>query len=282
MQTIKITCTYHTYPRTHTHTHTHLRASLPIPPPVPHRELVALSSFRHAVPNLESPDVLNKLCANLEVLLTDLQSSMHLQSQLTQMEFLEGAFKHLDFRENKITGPWGTLFLHASRAVSICQRLSKETRLKGQALRVIATIVTNSANQSLSTSIGEFLKKRIIRHMDDPRKAWHCLEVILTVVKGSLHYTQEGGGGKRVGAYNASKTCTVAKNCLAKTHVRAIIDAISSKKPIRADGAPMYRTSVTQLLCKIIFYLSRHDHAHIVNMTIPAFIGNINKNPQVC
>ena len=251
---------------------------------MPHRELVALSSFRHAVPNLTSPDVLGKLCANLEVLLTDLQSlqgTMHLQSQLTQMEFLEGAFKHLDFSENQITGTWGTLFLHASRAVSICQRLSKETKLKGQALRVIATIITNSANQSLSTNIGEFLKKRIMRHIDDPRKAWHCLEVILTVVKGSLHYTQEGGG-KRVGAYNENKTCTVAKNCLAKIHIRAIIDAISSKKPIRADGAPMYRTSVTRLLCKILFYLSRHDHAHIVNVTLPNFIANINKNPQVC
>ena len=122
--------------------------------PEPHRELVALSSFRHAVPNLDSPGILHKLCVTLEELLTDLQSTTHVQSQLTQMEFLEGAFQHLDFRENKMTGPWGTLFLHASRAVSICQRLSKEARLKGQALRVIATIVTNSANESLSTSIG--------------------------------------------------------------------------------------------------------------------------------
>ena len=267
----------------HVYTYTFTRDGAPAPSPQQRHELVTLRSFRHAVPNLDSTDSLNKLCATLEVLLTDLQSSTHVPSQLTQMEFLEGAFQHLDFRENKRTGIWGTLFLHASRAVSICQRLSKETKLKGQALRVIATIVTNSANMSLSTGIGEFLKKRIIRHIDDPRKAWHCLQVILIVVKSSLQYsTGAGGFSKRVGAHGGNKALSVAKSCLSKMHVRAIIDAISSKKPIRAVDAPLYRTSVTQLLSNILLQLSRHDHLHVVNMTLPGYIEKMIKNPQVC
>ena len=82
---------------------------------------------------------------------------------------------------------WGSgyVFCFDFQARALCLTLAREVgELKAVSLQVVATIIMHSRELQFRSHFYEFLRKRAVRHLDQPKKAYHSLEILRTVVCG--------------------------------------------------------------------------------------------------
>jgi len=130
--------------------------------------------------------VRRQLCAYLQALLNSLDDATHRDLQFAEIHALQGALQQIDFQITPTKdGSWGILALHAERAKTLCLSLAREAgELKAASLQLIATVIMHSREIPFRSLFYDFVRKRAVRHLDQPRKVYHSLEILRTVVQG--------------------------------------------------------------------------------------------------
>eukprot|EP00941_MAST-03F_sp_MAST-3F-sp1_P005339 g5339.t1 len=241
--------------------------------------------------NLDSN--LKLLVGYLEFLLNSLANERDKLTQLAQLKALEGVFQQLDFTNESVTpasGLWGTLSLHAQRAYSTATKLSKskDVKLKAAALRVAVTIIMRSNDKFFAAEAKEFMNKRILRHLDEPKKVKHCLQIVLIFLRGGCC------------RYDTSSTNTHMRPNMgdAGTKSKLMIEwlecincalfgsksarALGKIKPITRSGDPEFVETDLDLLVQVIVQMASHSLSFVTERTLPSLLANPRKSPHLC
>eukprot|EP01083_Nonionella_stella_P070212 187749_1 len=104
------------------------------------------------------------------------QSPLAIQSQL---EVINMAVQQTDWSEDdKLPVSVMSLF-------EILQVISKNRTFKSEALKILASILVRSPQTFFQEHFWPFFAKRVMRHIDEPRKCAHCADIVLRVLRGA-------------------------------------------------------------------------------------------------
>ncbi|XXQ35262.1 RGS domain-containing protein [Plasmodiophora brassicae] len=141
------------------------------------------------------------------------------------------------------------------------EKLSHTPQCKAPALKLMATILERSQQDVYLRQFEPFLRKRVLRHVDNPRKVAHCLRILLRVLRGPyqspVHYhASDATAANSIGVHPRSDdssfhpyACTMREE-LQSSIVALVTSSLFNKKVLQLAW-PRYQMELVEIVMQL-------------------------------